>query len=254
LSYFISRILSIYCIYARQKRGHFTAWVRKCKFVLIQIHSLGHYCRSFCHCIYGNWSSVCAFISRFWLDRQNSDLSEVIRQQSAILQSTQDFEKEYALLQQRLATLKSMYSQVPGYTERLNSLASSTPPEIIYKTLSVAQDPSTKDVTVSLNVTALSEDSMVKFINNLTQNPDITSVNVGNIEKKLRESSYDLTINLKFNKTPKKTWSILNSNLASKTKPLIEYLKKQQENRKFVETVELGSNDLSCRLFPFIRH
>lgn len=31
------------------------------------------------------------------------------------------------------------------------------------------------------------------------------------------------------------------SNIVSKTKPLINYLKGQQENRKFVETVELGS-------------
>lgn len=32
-----------------------------------------------------------------------------------------------------------------------------------------------------------------------------------------------------------------NSNIISKTKPLVEYLKKQQENRKFIETVELGA-------------
>ena len=36
-----------------------------------------------------------AFLSRFWLDRKNSDLSETLRQQKAILASTQEFEKDY---------------------------------------------------------------------------------------------------------------------------------------------------------------
>jgi methyl coenzyme M reductase subunit C-like uncharacterized protein (methanogenesis marker protein 7) len=35
---------------------------------------------------------ISAFLSRFWLDRKNADLSETIRQQKAILESTQEFE------------------------------------------------------------------------------------------------------------------------------------------------------------------
>jgi len=34
---------------------------------------------------------ISAFISRFWLDRKNSDLSDLIRQKQAILESTQEF-------------------------------------------------------------------------------------------------------------------------------------------------------------------
>lgn len=148
---------------------------------------------------------VGAFISRFWLDRQNSDLSEIIRQQKAILESTQDFEKEYSLLQQRLAVIKNMYSQIPGFSEKLNSLANSAPPEIIFNNLNITQDATNKDVSVSLTLTALSEESMVKFINNLTLNPDIRSVNVGNIEKKPKENTYSLKVSLVFNQTPVKS-------------------------------------------------
>ena len=38
---------------------------------------------------------ISAFISRFWLDRKNSDLSDLIRQKQAILESTQYFESEF---------------------------------------------------------------------------------------------------------------------------------------------------------------
>lgn len=148
---------------------------------------------------------VGAFISRFWLDRQNSDLSEVLRQQKAILESTQDFEKQYSLLQQRLASIKKMYIQAPGYSEKLSSLADSAPPEILFNSLSISQDPVNKDVSVNLSLTALSEESMVKFINNLTLNPDIRSVNVKNIEKKPKENGYTLSVLLVFNKVPQKS-------------------------------------------------
>ncbi|MBU4397602.1 hypothetical protein KKC08_05560 [Patescibacteria group bacterium] len=41
---------------------------------------------------------IAAFVSRFWLDRKNSDLSESIRQQKAILESTALFEVDYSTL------------------------------------------------------------------------------------------------------------------------------------------------------------
>lgn len=148
---------------------------------------------------------VGAFISRFWLDRQNSDLSEVLRQQTAILESTKEFEKEYNLLQQRLLAIKKMYSQTPGYSDRLTSLANSAPPEIVFQNLVIGQDPTSKDITASIAVTALSEDSMTKFINNLSVNPEIRSVDVKNIEKKQKENSYSLYISLIFNKVSPKT-------------------------------------------------
>lgn len=148
---------------------------------------------------------VLAFISRFWLDRQNSDLSEVLRQQRAILESTQDFEKEYSLLQQRLVAIKNMYGNKPDYTNKVVALSNSTPPDIVFKTLTVSQDPVSKDLTASLALSALSEDSMVNFISNLTLSPDIKTVNVTSIEKKPKESTYTLNILVVFTNNLSKT-------------------------------------------------
>lgn len=137
---------------------------------------------------------ISAFISRFWLDRKNSDLSEITRQQKAILESTGEFEKEYSLLQQRLAFIKSFYQQQPDYLPGINALVESTPPEITFKNLSVNQDPETKDVNLVLSVYAFQETSIVDFITNLLLNPSFSSVSVNTIEKKPKDAKY--TINL----------------------------------------------------------
>lgn len=144
---------------------------------------------------------ICAFLSRFWLDRKNSDLSEVIRQQKAILESTQDFEKEFILLQQRLVSIKELYSVRADYGSKIKSLVESTPPDIIYNLLSLRQDTDNKLITVDLDMVSYKEGSIIDFITNLVINPDIQTVSVNKIEKKPRDSRYLVQISLTFKKS-----------------------------------------------------
>jgi Tfp pilus assembly protein PilN len=148
---------------------------------------------------------VAAFISRFWLDRKNSDLSEIIRQQQAILATTKDFEQQYSALQQKLTTIKNLYSNEPDYGQKLNSLIQSTPQDIIYNDLIVSRDKDTKKISASVILTAYNESSIVDFITNLTLNPDIEVVNLNQIEKKSRENKYSISISLVFKNTAAKT-------------------------------------------------
>jgi len=141
-----------------------------------------------------------AFLSRFWLDRKNSDLSEVIRQQKAILQSTHDFEVEYSLLQQRLKTIKSTYASAPSYHQQAQSLVKSTPPDIIFDSLSFKYLDSEKLVTANLNLISYREQSIVDFITNLVINPDIKTVKVQKIEKKIKDSRYLVQVTVTFKK------------------------------------------------------
>jgi len=140
---------------------------------------------------------ICAFISRFWLDRKNSDLSEIVRQQKAILESTQDFEKEYSLLQQRLKVIKNFYTQRPDYSAKIISLTESTPPDIIFTSINFDLDDKS-NITADLSATALNNETINRFINNLVSNPDIRTVDVKNIEKKAKENKYLLNIFLTF--------------------------------------------------------
>lgn len=142
---------------------------------------------------------VCAFISRFWLDRKNSDLSEILRQKTAILQSTQTFEAEFKQLQQKLSSIKVSYASQPKYDQQLASLIKSTPEEIYYKDISLSQDEKTLQTVVVSDLIAYREDIIVNFITNLMVNPDIKQVDIKRIEKKPKENQYDVLVSLVFN-------------------------------------------------------
>ncbi|HAP37638.1 hypothetical protein A2574_01320 [Candidatus Shapirobacteria bacterium RIFOXYD1_FULL_38_32] len=138
---------------------------------------------------------ISAFISRFWLDRKNADLSEVIRQQKAILESTKDFETEYSLLQQRLKFIKDSNIQT-SYSEKLTTLANSTPNEIIFDKLALSEKDN--QLIANISVFSYTEESIIDFATNLILNPQISSVNISKIEKKPKENRYQIEINLVF--------------------------------------------------------
>lgn len=139
---------------------------------------------------------ISAFISRFWLDRKNSDLSEITRQQKAILESTKQFEDEYELLSRRLEAVKTLYNSQPDYSPSIATLVESTPGEIIYKSLTVGKQESSKNIKIDLSVYAFQESTIIDFITNLLLNPKFDSVSVGSIEKKAKDSKYIVTLSL----------------------------------------------------------
>lgn len=141
---------------------------------------------------------ISAFISRFWLDRKNADLSEVVRQQKAILASTQDFETEYRSLQERLTYIDNFYKSEPKYIDAMNSLVQSMPDAIFFQNISLSSDEKTSQISAKLDLYSYQEDTIVDFITNLKLNPDISSVNVQKIEKKPKDSKYYLNISLTF--------------------------------------------------------
>lgn len=142
---------------------------------------------------------ISVFISRFWLDRKNSDLSEVVRQKQAILKSAVPFETEFINFQERLAYINKFYSSQPTYNSQIESLISSTPTNLFYKNLSVNTDPNAKNTVINTSLIAYNEESIVSFITNLMLNPDINQVNITKIEKKEQENQYSISLILYFN-------------------------------------------------------
>jgi len=147
---------------------------------------------------------ISAFLSRFWLDRKNSDLSEVLRQQKAILGSTADFEKEFSSLQTRLKFINTFFQKQPDYPGTIKSLVNTVPVGVFFQSFNLGQseiDPSR--LTSSLSLYTYQEDSIISFITNLTLNPDIDSVDVRRIEKKAKDNKYYVDISLTFKKNDK---------------------------------------------------
>jgi len=150
--------------------------------------------------IFTEFIVIMAFLSRFWLDRKNSDLSEVLRQQKAIISSTQDFENDYNSLQQRLSYIKDFYKSEPKYISNLNSLIQSLPSGIYFQNLSLSNNEKTSQISANVELYSFQEDAIVDFITNLKLNTDIDSVLVQRIEKKTKDSKYYLSIALTFKK------------------------------------------------------
>lgn len=141
---------------------------------------------------------ILAFISRFWLDRKNSDLSEISRQKQAILESVIPFEGEFVQLQQRLTYIKDFYNNQPEYSKQINSIVTSTPQDLFFERLSISKNEKTKLVTINTSLIAYKEESIVSFITNLMLNSDINQVDVNKIEKKEKESQYSVSLTLLF--------------------------------------------------------
>jgi Tfp pilus assembly protein PilN len=71
-----------------------------------------------------------AFISRFWLDAKNADLSDEIEQKEAIVNSYKTFEEDFRSIQKKLLIFSSVSrpSEVPSQT--LETLVAILPQEI----------------------------------------------------------------------------------------------------------------------------
>ncbi len=132
---------------------------------------------------------VGAFLSRFYFDRQNSDLTDSLRQQKAILDSVKDFEKQFTTVQKRLQAIKEVKLQIPHFEDQLQILARSVPTNIVLE--QVRMSKKTGGVSADILASAYQDLAVIEFIQRLNQQKDITSIRVSRIEKKPKSSSYD---------------------------------------------------------------
>lgn len=104
---------------------------------------------------------ILAFLSRFKLDRDLTDLGEKIKQQQAIVSSWANFEKEFRFLNKRLQTIEEAKKNQPKIEEVLGELTSLVPIDVYFSEISVV------DNDVNFTATALSEQGFGTFLKNL---------------------------------------------------------------------------------------
>jgi len=139
---------------------------------------------------------ISGFISRFWLDRRNADLSEAIRQKKAIVESTIQFEKDYKTIQDKLLIIKDAYAKQSDFSNKIITLADSTPDNIIYQTFNVNKVNNL--ITITLSANALTEDAVVEFISKLLKQKQIQGVDIKTIEKKPKDNKYLVNLVITF--------------------------------------------------------
>ena len=104
---------------------------------------------------------ILAFLSRFKLDRDLTDLNEEIKQKQAIIESSAQFEKKFRFLQKQLETIEALNKKQLKVDKVLAELASLTPIDVYLSDFSV------EDKKISLTATALSESGLASFLKNL---------------------------------------------------------------------------------------
>lgn len=124
-----------------------------------------------------------AFLSRFWLDAQNSDLNESIKQKVGIISGYQDIEKEFNLAQKRLKIFSEISKQPPK-SEVVKTISSLLPPGVSLTSISLGVDSS------QINGISASEQGLAQFITNLEAQKQFGGVELSQLASDKENQSY----------------------------------------------------------------
>ncbi len=132
---------------------------------------------------FGKWAVIVtqlivmgAFLWRFSLDRELTDLKKSIAKNVAIIKSYEQIERDFVLTQKRLATAKTVIGQQKAITEELSVLASSTPVDVWYEKLTLSPTSTT------LSAYSRSLPGFSQFLSSVQSNPRYTGVSVARIQ------------------------------------------------------------------------
>lgn len=145
---------------------------------------------------YGRYIIVCteivvllAFIWRFGLDRQITDLNEEIEQKQAIIQANQEFEMAFRNLQNRTEQVGSLFENQDLSVQVLKHLERITPLGVHFSAFSM------NDRKVSITATATSNSNLSLFLSNLKSSEFLTDINITSLTKKttgISETSFQI--------------------------------------------------------------
>ncbi|HUV42767.1 MAG TPA: PilN domain-containing protein [Patescibacteria group bacterium] len=118
---------------------------------------------------------ILAFISRFKLDRDLTDLYQLIEQKQAIIQASVDFETDFRFLQKQLTSIQGLRKEQLKTNQLLKEISDLTPIDVSFSNLTITGDK------VEFKATALSEAGLATFIYNLKKSPSFTNLNIDSL-------------------------------------------------------------------------
>lgn len=113
-----------------------------------------------------------AFLSRFWLDAQNSDLGNSIKIKSAQIAAQVALEKEFRSVQSKLSIAKQIGISAPP-SGKIDSISSKLPPGVILTAISILES------TAVVKGASTTELGVAQFIANLKADPSFKNVELG---------------------------------------------------------------------------
>lgn len=118
-----------------------------------------------------------AFLSRFKLDRDLTDLHSSIAQKQAVILAAQDLEHQVRSLQNRLAIIKKLNTQRDFPPKLLLAFENLTPEDVILTEFSL--EPS----KLTLTAVALSNEGFRTFLNNLSASAYFADISLDSVNK-----------------------------------------------------------------------
>ena len=115
-----------------------------------------------------------AFLSRFWLDAQNSDLSNSIKIKSAQIVAQAAVEKEFKSVQSKLSIVKQIGETTPP-SQKIEAITSKVPAGVNLTTVTVLENSA---LVKGISITEL---GIAQFVANLKANSSFKSVDLGQI-------------------------------------------------------------------------
>jgi Tfp pilus assembly protein PilN len=115
-----------------------------------------------------------AFLSRFWLDAQNSDLNGSIKIKSAQIIAQGDIEKEFRSVQSKLNIAKQV-KQVTPPSQTIYAITSKLPLDVNLTSVSILEN------SAQVKGSSASEFGIAQFVANLKADSSFKSVNLGQV-------------------------------------------------------------------------
>ena len=114
---------------------------------------------------------MAAFMSRFWLDALNSDLSNAIKIKSAQVSAMAKTEKDFRSVQSKLNIVQQISAATP-YSQRIDTVVSKTPPEVTLTSISVLDD------SILIRGLSSSELGIAQYVANLKADSSLASADL----------------------------------------------------------------------------
>lgn len=118
-----------------------------------------------------------AFISRFSLDRKLTDLKEEVSQKQDIIEANLSFENDVRLLQNKLASIKTLSALPINPYDTLTSFQSLLPSGVYLQSFDLEKD------VLTVQATAGSTYAFSQFIANLQATKSFTNIDIGDIKR-----------------------------------------------------------------------
>lgn len=131
---------------------------------------------------------IIGFLSRFFLDTQNSDLTDEINQKKALIESYLPFEKDFKRTQAQLAILKSYTKDSLHSAPLVTRVAELIPSQLQLTSFT------NHEGLLEIKVTSGSEAAVSSFVSVLSKDSQFSDVYVSQIENRGAETAVVFTI------------------------------------------------------------